>query len=123
MRPAVIVFGAIGAIEVALVRYIKAALQWFAVEETLTGFHDVIAGKFAANVFKKFHAAWIRLSIAKTLFRRKDDRGWPSLTGRALSISINCLYRECSPESDLRRCLPCQTKLKSLKPPRFATAL
>ena len=35
MRPAIVVFGAIGAIEIALVRQIKAALQRFAIERRL----------------------------------------------------------------------------------------
>jgi hypothetical protein len=57
MRPTVVVLGAISTIEIAAVRYVKAALQRFAIEETLTGFHNVIAGKFAAKMSKKLHAA------------------------------------------------------------------
>ena len=56
MRPAVVVFGAIGAIEIAAVRDVKAALQRSAVEQTLTGFQNVIAGKFAAYFTEKLHA-------------------------------------------------------------------
>jgi hypothetical protein len=56
MRTAVIVFGAIGAIEVTPVRYVKAALQRFAVFETLSRFQDVVAGKFATDSIEKLHA-------------------------------------------------------------------
>src|SRR5438034_1142775 len=58
MRPAVVVLGAIAAIEIATVRDVKTALQGFAVEETLTRFQNVIAGKFAANVFDDLHPVW-----------------------------------------------------------------
>jgi ribosome-associated toxin RatA of RatAB toxin-antitoxin module len=63
MRPAVVVLGAIGTIEIATIRDVKTALQGFAVEETLTRFQNVIARKFTAGVFKKLHAAWIRPSV------------------------------------------------------------
>jgi hypothetical protein len=56
MRPAIVVFGAIGAIEVALVRHVKAALQRFAIEKTLTRFQNVIAGEFATDFIEKLHA-------------------------------------------------------------------
>src|SRR5260370_4593165 len=56
LRPAVVVFGAISAIAVALIRYIKAALKRFAVKETLSRFENVIAGKFAADFTEKLHA-------------------------------------------------------------------
>src|SRR5438874_8562166 len=56
MRPAVVVLGAIGTIEITAIRHIKTALQRFAVEETLTGFQNVIAGKFAADFVEKLHA-------------------------------------------------------------------
>ena len=56
MRPAIVVFGAISAIEVALVRHVKAALQRSAVTETLSRFQDVVAGKFATDSIEKLHA-------------------------------------------------------------------
>ena len=56
MRPGVIVFGAISAIQVALVRYVKAALQRFAVDEPFTRFQNVVAGEFAADFIEKLHA-------------------------------------------------------------------
>ena len=56
MRPAIVVFSAISAIEVALVRHVKTALQRFAVEKTLAGFQNVIARKFTADFIEKFHA-------------------------------------------------------------------
>ena len=56
MWPTVVVFGAISAIEVALVRHIKAALQRFAVFETLRRFQDVVAGKFTADFVEQLHA-------------------------------------------------------------------
>ena len=56
MRPAIVVFSAISAIEVALVRYIKTTLQRFAVYETLTRFQNVIAGEFATDFIEKLHA-------------------------------------------------------------------
>ena len=58
MRPAVVVLGAIGTIEITTIRHVKTALQRFAVEETLTGFQNVIAGKFAADFVEKLHAVW-----------------------------------------------------------------
>ena len=56
MRPAIVVFGAISAIEVALVRHIKAALQRFAVTKTLSRFQDVLAVKFTADFVEQLHA-------------------------------------------------------------------
>ena len=56
MRPAVVVLGAIGTIEIATIRDVKTALQRFAVEETLTRFQNVIAGKFTADFIEKLHA-------------------------------------------------------------------
>jgi hypothetical protein len=56
MRPAIVVFGTITAIEVAPVRYVKATLQRFAVSETLSRFQNVIAGKFATDFIEKLHA-------------------------------------------------------------------
>jgi len=58
MRPAVVVLGAIGTIEITAIRHVKTALQRFAVEETLTGFQNFIAGKFAADFVEKLHAVW-----------------------------------------------------------------
>ena len=58
MRPAVVVLGAIGTIEIATVRDVKTALQGFAVEQTLTRFQNVVAGKFAANVLDNLHPVW-----------------------------------------------------------------
>ena len=56
MRPAVVVLGAIGTIEIATVRDVKTALQRFAVEQTLARFQNIIAGKFAADFVQKLHA-------------------------------------------------------------------
>ena len=56
MRPAVVVFGAIGTVKIATVRDVKAALQRFPIEETLTRFQDVVAGKFAADFIEELHA-------------------------------------------------------------------
>ncbi len=56
MRPAIVVFGAISAIEVAPVRNIKATLQRSPVEEPLARFQNVIAGKFATDFVKELHA-------------------------------------------------------------------
>ncbi len=56
MRPAVVVLGAIGTIEITTIRYVKTALQRFAVEEALARFQNVIAGKFAADFVEKLHA-------------------------------------------------------------------
>ena len=56
MRPAVVVLGAIGTIEIAAVRDVEAALQRFAVEQTLTRFQNVVAGEFTADFAKKLHA-------------------------------------------------------------------
>jgi hypothetical protein len=56
MRPAVVVLGAIRTIQIAAVRDIKTALQRLAIEKTLTGFHNVIAGKFAPDFVEELHA-------------------------------------------------------------------
>jgi hypothetical protein len=56
MRPAVIVLSAIGTIEITTIRDIKAALERFTVEEALSRFQNVIAGKFAADFVEKLHA-------------------------------------------------------------------
>jgi len=56
MRPAVIVLSAIGTIKIATVRDVKTALQRFTVEEALSRFQKVIAGKFAADFVEKLHA-------------------------------------------------------------------
>ena len=56
MRPAVVVLGAIGTIEVTAIRHVKTALQRFTVDEALTRFQNVIAGKFAADFVQKLHA-------------------------------------------------------------------
>jgi hypothetical protein len=64
MRPAVVVLGAIGTIEIATIRDVKTALEGFSVEETLTRFQNVIAGKFAANVVEKLHAVWAEQTLS-----------------------------------------------------------
>src|SRR5438067_11386430 len=56
MRPAIVVFGAIGTVEIATVRDVKTALQRFPVEQTLTRFQNVVAGEFTADFSKKLHA-------------------------------------------------------------------
>ena len=55
MRAAIVILGAVGTIEIAAVCDIKAALQRFAIEKTLTRLQNVIAGKFAADFVEKFH--------------------------------------------------------------------
>ena len=55
MRPAVVVLGAIGTIEITTIRHVKTALQRFAVDEALARFQNVIAGKFAADFTEKLH--------------------------------------------------------------------
>ncbi|HEY2144035.1 MAG TPA: hypothetical protein VGH06_06740 [Candidatus Udaeobacter sp.] len=56
MRTAVVVFGVIGATEIATVGHVKTALQWFLVEETPTRFQNVVAGKFTADSIEELHA-------------------------------------------------------------------
>jgi hypothetical protein len=56
VRPAVVVLGAISTIEIATISHVQTALQRFPVEQTLTRFEDVIAGKFAADFTEKLHA-------------------------------------------------------------------
>jgi hypothetical protein len=56
MRPAVVVLGAIGTIEITTIRHVKTALQWFAVDEALARFQNIIAGEFAADFVQKLHA-------------------------------------------------------------------
>src|SRR5207248_10727241 len=51
MRPAVVVLGAIGTIEITTIRHVKTALQRFAVDEALARFQNVVAGKFTAGMF------------------------------------------------------------------------
>src|ERR1700731_550320 len=55
MRLRVIVFGAVGAIEIALVGEVEAALQRLAIEQAFAGFEQVIAGKFAADFIEQVH--------------------------------------------------------------------
>src|SRR5438270_1294380 len=71
MRPRVIVFGAIRAVEVAPVRQVDAALKRLAIEEPLARFEQIKAGKFPADFIEEIHAAscglrvyegWARLS-------------------------------------------------------------
>ena len=56
MRPAVVVLGAIGTIEITTIRDVKTALQRFAVDEALTRFQNIIAGKFSADFVEELHA-------------------------------------------------------------------
>jgi len=63
MRPAVVVLSAIGTTEITTIRDIKAALQGFAIEKTLTRFQNVIAGKFAADFVQELHATNRRDSV------------------------------------------------------------
>src|SRR5882724_6591347 len=56
MRPAVVVLGAIGTIEITAIGHVKTALQRFAVDEALARFQNVIARKFAADFVEKLHA-------------------------------------------------------------------
>ena len=56
MRPAVVVFGAIGTVEIATICDVQTALQRFAVEQTPTRFQNVIAVKFAADFVQELHA-------------------------------------------------------------------
>ena len=75
MRPAVVVLGAIGTIEITTIRYVKTALQRFAVEETLTRFQNVIAGKFAANVFENLQAVWTGHTLSLTTISSRRNKG------------------------------------------------
>src|SRR6266480_5586365 len=75
MRPAVVVLGAIGTIEIATVRDVKTALQGFAVEETLTRFQNVIAGKFAANIFDNLHGVWGNGSLSLATISSRRNKG------------------------------------------------
>ena len=54
MQP-VVALSAIGTIEIAAVSDVKAALQRFAVTQTLSRFQDVVAGKFATDFIEKLH--------------------------------------------------------------------
>ena len=56
MRPAIVIFSTVSAIEVALVCHVKAALQRLAVMETLSRFQDVVAGEFATDFIEKLHS-------------------------------------------------------------------
>src|SRR4051812_26463051 len=80
MWPGVIVFSAISAIQVALVRYIKTALQRFAVDEPFTRFQNVIAGEFARNFIEKLHAmkeyaAYDNLLVKQSPWGRRFEHG------------------------------------------------
>ena len=55
MRPAVVVLGAIGTIEITTIRHVKTALQRFTIKKTLTRFQNVVAGKFAADFVQELH--------------------------------------------------------------------
>src|SRR5213075_708157 len=56
MRPAVVVLGAIGTIEITTIRDVKTALQRLTVDQALTRFQNIITGKFTADFAKKLHA-------------------------------------------------------------------
>jgi hypothetical protein len=60
MRAAVIVFGAIGAVQIAAVGYIETALQRLPIEQALARLRDIIARKFASNFVEKVHLVKIR---------------------------------------------------------------
>jgi hypothetical protein len=93
MRPAVVVLGAIGTIEITAIRHVKTALQRFAVEETLTRFQNVVAGKFAADVFENLHAVWTgqTLSVATIFSRRnKGEAGGSDTVRKRLLICSIC---------------------------------
>ena len=72
MRPAIVVFGAIGTIEIATVRDVKTALQRFPVEETLTRLQNVIAGEFTADFAKSFMRLIGRFSLGASYPRRNS---------------------------------------------------
>jgi hypothetical protein len=74
MRPAVVVLGAIGTVEITAIRHVKTALERFTVDETLARFQNVIAGKFTADVFENLHTgpAGQAHSVAVIPSRRKD---------------------------------------------------
>jgi hypothetical protein len=55
MRPAIVVLGAIGTIEITTIRHVKTALQRSAIEKTLPRFQDVVAGKFSADFVEQLH--------------------------------------------------------------------
>ncbi len=55
MRLRVIVFRAVGAIEIALIGQVEAALERLAIEDALAGFEQVIAGEFAADFIEQVH--------------------------------------------------------------------
>ena len=55
MRLRVIVLSAIGAIEIAFIGEVEAALQRLPVEKALAGFEQVVAGKFAADFIEQVH--------------------------------------------------------------------
>ena len=73
MRSAIIVFGAISTIEVAPVRHVQAALQRFAVFETLSRFQNVIAGEFAADFIEKLHAMIKEYTAYNNLPAKQSD--------------------------------------------------
>ena len=56
MRSAIVVFCAIGTIEITAVSDVKATLQRLPVEETLARLQNAIAGEFTADFAKKLHS-------------------------------------------------------------------
>ena len=72
MRPAVVVFGAIGTIKITAVSDVTAALQRLPVEETLPRFQPVIAGKFPADFAKKLHAMMKEYSAYDNLLTKQS---------------------------------------------------
>ena len=101
MRPAIVVFGAISAIEVALVRYIKTALQRFAITETLRRFQDVVAGKFATDFTEKLHAMIERANSLRELAPEAIVPGGPSRNTRDLLLGP--ITRHSSARSNRKR--------------------
>ena len=73
MRLGVIVLGAIGAIEIALVGQVKTALEWLAIEQPLAGFKNVVSGKFAADLIEQIHGvrgAWTLRRVRSAVTRQ-----------------------------------------------------
>src|SRR5260370_5743853 len=75
VRPAVVIFGAIGTIEIATIRDVKTALQRFTVDEALGRFQNVIAGKFAANVSDNLHAVWAEQTLSVATISSQRNKG------------------------------------------------
>ena len=107
MRLRVIVFRAVGTIEIAFVGEVKTTLKRLAVEKPFPGFEKIVAGKFAADFIEQVHVIRKRLLTLRGLDAAVTPDLWRSLLPRnRLQSKIASLLRKFlvpAPERKRRR--------------------